>query len=158
MSRPRNPGARRVGWLADLPAAERMAVRCLRAIGRDAASDTQLTADLALALGPARGHSTKAVLNELMQVAQYYGRRPLCRHADTCDCLDADEAVFAALVGYALNSAQEDATLMASLLVRPDMAQCFAGLATEFGLAMDAMTRTAAPFVPQTHRAQMVVH
>lgn len=158
MSRPAHPGSRRVGWLADLAPTERLAVHCLRACGRNAGADTQLTADLAMALGPARARNTKAVLTELMECAQIYGRRPLCRHACTCDCLGADEAVFAALIGHAANGEQDEAAQLSALIVRPDMARNFAGLATEFSFAMSAMTRKASPYVPQTHAARAVVH
>ncbi|SFL17828.1 hypothetical protein [Shimia haliotis] len=158
MSRRPHPGARRVGWLSDLAPAERMAVRCLRACNRDAGSDTQLTADLAMTLGPARGRNAKAVLSELLDCARTYGRRPLCRHACSCDCLGADEAVFAALISHAMNDEHEEATLLSALLVRPDMAQAFAGLVTEFSFAMSAMVRSAAAHVPQTHALRAVVH
>lgn len=151
-------GARRVGWLADLRTTERLAVRCLRACGRDVCTDAQLTADLSMALGPARGNNTRAVLTELMTCAQTYGRRPLCRHACTCDCLGADEAVFAALVGHAINGEQEDAAVLAALLVRPDMARAFAGLVTEFGFAMDLMARNCTALPTHTHASQAALH
>ncbi len=151
-------GARRVGWLSDLAPAERLAVRCLRALGRGAGDDAQLTADLAMGLGPARAQSTKAVLCELVQCAGTYGRRPLCRHACTCDCLGADEAVFAALVGHAMNGEQEETALLSALLVRPDMATAFAGLITEFGFAMSVMTRNAMAVASATHTTHTALH
>ncbi|TCL00625.1 hypothetical protein BXY66_3272 [Shimia isoporae] len=158
MNRRPSPGARRVGWLSDLAPAERMAVRCLRACGRPAGADDQLNADLAMRLGPARGRVTREVLDELMHCARAYGRRPLCRHACNCDCLGADEAVFAALVGHAVHGELEETAQLSSLIVRPDMARNFAGLITEFGFAMDVMTRNAAAQIPQTHGVQAVVH
>lgn len=151
-------GARRVGWLADLSPAERAAVRCLRACGRSAQSETQLSADLAMSLGPDRARNTKAVLVELMQCAQFYGRRPLCRHACACECLGADEAVFAALVNHALAGEQEEATVLSALLVRPDMAQAFSGLVIEFSFAMALMAQNAPTTPPVTHPAQSALH
>ncbi|MEC8575938.1 MAG: hypothetical protein VXZ09_20120, partial [Pseudomonadota bacterium] len=76
------------------------------------------------------------------------GRRALCRHGCHCRCLGADEAVFAHLIEAGANGDQEDAALLASLVVRPDMAMCFAGLAAEFGMALNKVVR-AVPARPQ---------
>ena len=141
-------GAERVGWLEDLGDIERLAVRWLRAFGRDPDGQAHLDAALTVGLGPDQARNIKAVFEDMMHVGRQYGRRALCRHGCHCRCLGADEAVFAHLIEAGANGAQEDAALLASLVVRPDMAMCFAGLATEFGMALTKVAR-AAPVRPR---------
>ncbi len=137
-------GAQRVGVLDDLGDVERLAVRWLRSWRRDPVGQGQLNATLSMGLGADRARNTQAVFDDLMEVSRQYGRRPLCRHGCNCQCLGADEAVFATLVETAAAGEQEDATLLASLIVRPDMAMCFAGLAAEFGVVLAALSRSMA--------------
>ena len=66
------------------------------------------------------------------------------RHAVECKCLGADEACFANFVALAATGAQEDAMLIATLLVRADVAPQITSLATNFGLGLQQM-RPAAP-------------
>ncbi|MBO9398907.1 hypothetical protein J7399_15845 [Shimia sp. R9_1] len=134
-------GAQRVGLLEDLNDVERLAVRWLRHWERDPEGQAALQNSLGMALGPERARNVSGVFADLMQVGHQFGRRPLCRHGLYCNCLGADEAVFAHLIEAASNGENEDAALLASLIVRPDMALCFSGLAAEFGIALAAFTR-----------------
>ncbi|MEL6104228.1 MAG: hypothetical protein AAFR68_23370, partial [Pseudomonadota bacterium] len=68
-----------------------------------------------------------------------HGRRPLMRHNVTCKCLGADESCFANFVGYASEGDREDALLIATTMVRPDVAPALVGVAQEFGLALKRM-------------------
>ncbi|PSL21270.1 hypothetical protein [Shimia abyssi] len=158
MSRPDNHGAQRVGRISDLSPVERLAVQYLREWNSTPADQSRLTACLSTGLGQTRGRNTLDVLNDLMEIGAHYGRRPLMRHGRSCDCLGADEAVFACLVESAASAEYEDATMLAALIVRPDMARNFVGLAAEFGMALSALLRTQ---IPTPNIAQMqpaVVH
>lgn len=155
---PRHHGAQRVGLLTDLGSLEQLAVQCLRQWDRTPATQLRLTAQLAMKLGAGRGRNTQSVLNDLMEVGARYGRRPLSRHHQLCDCLGADEAIFACLIDTAANGDQEDAALLAALIIRPDMASCFAGLAAEFGLALAAILRSNMPFDTGPTLHQAAVH
>lgn len=136
-------GAQRVGLIEDLGDVERLAVHWLRSWGRDPVGQAHLESSLSVGLGPDQARNIKGVFEDLMEVGRHYGRRALCRHGRNCSCLGADEAVFAHLVEAGANGEQEDAALLAALVVRPDMAMCFAGLAAEFGMALNKVVRTA---------------
>ena len=74
------------------------------------------------------------------------------RHHVTCECLGADESCFANFIGYASEGEREDALLIATTLVRPDMAPTLVGLAQDFGFALRRMAlKTERPFeTPRT--------
>ncbi|AJE47662.1 hypothetical protein [Celeribacter indicus] len=76
------------------------------------------------------------IFSQMMMVFDRHGRRPLMRHGMGCDCLGADEAVLAQFVRLAAQGAREDATLMAMLLVRGDMAPLAVSLAEQLGLTI----------------------
>ena len=62
------------------------------------------------------------------------------RHGFECPCLGADESCFANLIVQAVDGDPEDAMLIASLLVRADMAHCAAALARDVGLALKRLS------------------
>ena len=66
------------------------------------------------------------------------------RHHISCTCLGADESCFATFIGYASEGEREDALMLATTFVRADMAPLLVGLAQEFGLALQRMSRTDA--------------
>ena len=74
--------------------------------------------------------------DELLLLLSSHGRRPLMRHAADCRCVGADEAVFAHFVMTAATGAREDAMLMATLLVRADMAPLVLSQAQGIGLSV----------------------
>lgn len=134
-------GAQRVGLLEDLGDVERLAVRWLRHWERDPEGQAALENTLGMALGVERARNVSGVFADLMEVGHQFGRRQLCRHGLYCQCLGADEAVFAHIIEAASNGETEDAAMLAALIVRPDMALCFSGLAAEFGIALAAFAR-----------------
>src|SRR6185436_12085878 len=75
-------------------------------------------------------------LGELLRLVAGHARRPLLGHAPECPCAGGDECVFARFVALAAEGAREEATLMAALLVRPDVALCLAGRAEMVGLGL----------------------
>jgi hypothetical protein len=61
------------------------------------------------------------------------------RHSLQCKYLGADESCFANFIATAATGEREDALLIATLLVRPDMAPLIASLANYVGLAFKKM-------------------
>lgn len=96
--------------------------------------------------GPARA------LGELLALCQHYGRRPLLRHAVGCPCLGADEACLARLVATAATGGREDAMLIATLMVRPDVAPALSAVAQDFGLGLARATGPDKPAPPPPQR------
>lgn len=118
-------GAVAVGRLENLAPVAVGAVMCLR-----------LWRDDEEALGGSVDPSALVAFRAISTLFGRHGRRPIMRHAPDCACLGADEAIFAELVQRAVEGEQEDAMLIAALIVRPDMAGTLAGLAAEFGLCL----------------------
>lgn len=129
-------GASPVGLVADLPPVEARAVRCLRTWCDGPEARDRISAEFSDSLGAQDGQGAFASLNDLCELCVRYGRRPLMRHKASCRCLGADEAAFAMLVANAADGARDDCMLMATLLVRPDLAPVVAALAQEAGLAL----------------------
>ncbi|WP_163849706.1 hypothetical protein [Pseudooceanicola aestuarii] len=100
----------------------------------------RMQADFHASLDPESARIATSSFEELCRMCLAYGRRPLWRHHVDCACVGADESCFANFVAYATDGAREDAMLMASLLVRADMAPCLVSLAESFGLALRRMS------------------
>lgn len=66
---------------------------------------------------------------EFFDLVAGHARRPLCGHAVDCPAVCSDECVLARFVALAAEGAREEAILIASLLVRPDVALYLAGYA-----------------------------
>ena len=70
--------------------------------------------------------------------------------------MGSDEACFANFIATAVDGEREDTLLIATLLVRPDIAPIIASLATQFGLALKRMqmkaTSDAIASAPQSKR------
>lgn len=150
-------GGAPVGVLADLDPLEANAVLYLRhwsngAKGRDAVSKEMVTL-----LGLPRGEAAIEALDNLLALCRDYGRRPLMHHHMRCTCLGADEACFANFVAAAADGERDDALLLATLLVRPDVAPMLASVAFEFGLLLRRAAERA-PARPTTHPAETTIH
>ena len=136
-------GAAPVGHLDDLDPVEATAVLCLRLWCEGPEAQAQVWADFATTLGPSAGRAALADFEELCGLCLRHARRPLMRHGLGCRCLGADEACFAAFIGYAAEGRTEDAFLMAAAMVRPDLAHALTGLAQSVGLAFRRMALRA---------------
>ncbi len=132
-------GAAPVGYVAELGPVEAGAVLYLRLWSDGPRSRIQVWNDFASALGPARGGKALKSFESLCNICARYGRRPLMRHNVACKCLGADESCFANFIGYASEGEREDALLIATTIVRPDMAGTLVGFAEEFGLLLRLM-------------------
>ncbi len=136
-----------VGHLSDLDPVGAGAVLCLRLWCDGPAGRTALRTHFHGNLGPRAGRHALEALDTLCDQWIRHARRPPMRHDVTCACLGADEAIFANFVAFASEGDREDAMLIATTLVRADMAALLVTLAGEVGLAL---ARIARP--PETER------
>jgi len=142
-AQPKRGGAP-VGYLTELDGIEAAAVIYLRLWSDGADAQEQVRDDLANRLGDARGRQALDCFETICTLCARHGRRPLMRHSVQCKCLGADESCFANFIATAATGAREDAVLIATLLVRPDVAPLLAAAASEFGLALKQMQLGAA--------------
>jgi len=132
-------GGAPVGFIAVLDGIEAASVIYLRLWCDGPESQESVWNDFASSLGPAQGRKAVKSFENLCSLCSTHGRRPLMRHSVNCKCLGSDEACFANFIGTAVTGDRDDAILMATLLVRPDVAPLLTSLATEFGLALKRM-------------------
>lgn len=133
---PRHPGAAAVGRISELPPLERQVIRCLRFWCAGPTGHGALGRELAQRLGEPEAERVTDRLGELLHVTASHARRPLMSHSLDCPCAGGDECVFARFVSLAAEGAREEAVLMASLIVRADLALCLAQLAEDVGLGL----------------------
>lgn len=129
-------GGAPVGYVAELGAVEAGAVFYLRLWADGAAARQQVQDDFNMMLGSQHGANALRAFEGLYDLCARHGRRPLMRHHVTCKCLGADESCFANFIGYASEGAHDDALMIATTIVRPDVAPILASLAGEFGVAL----------------------
>ncbi|MEL6414076.1 MAG: hypothetical protein AAFS01_03640 [Pseudomonadota bacterium] len=132
-------GGAPVGYVTELGPVEAGAVLYLRLWCDGPDAQIQVWNDFATALGAESGRKALKSFETLCDLCVRHGRRPLMRHNVTCKCLGADESCFANFVGYASEGDREDALLIATTMVRPDVAPALVGVAQEFGLALKRM-------------------
>lgn len=137
--RQQNRGGAPVGVITDLDAIEAATVIYLRLWSDGPNGQSQVRCDFTDTLGVDQGHKAIQSFEDLCQLCARHGRRPLMRHAVNCQCVGADESCFANFIATAACGDREDALLIATLLVRPDVAPLIASLATHFGLALKRM-------------------
>lgn len=140
-SNPPSPprGGASVGFMTELNPVEAAAVLYLRLWSEGDAGRARMRADFRMALGSDGGHRQHAAFCQLCELCVTHGRRPLMRHHLTCKCLGADESCFANFIASAAEGSREDAILIATLIVRADVAFGLADLAQQVGLAFRRM-------------------
>ncbi len=147
-----------VGYVSELDAIRAASVLYLRLWCDGASSRGEVCNDLRLALGSEQGQQAIANFEALCDLCRTHGRRPLMRHSVTCKCLGSDESCFANFVATAAEGEREDAMLIATLLVRPDVAPMLVAMAAEFGLALKRM-RLGTPKAPiPSHPVSATLH
>lgn len=147
MSGPSGPptgsrGGAPVGFISELPQVDAASVCFLRLWCESAETRHQADEDLYDLLGPRHGPVAVDSLRQMCEVFSQFARRPVMRHHSGCSCLGADEACFANLVSEAATGQREDALMFAMLMVRADFAPVLVGLAEQFGLALQVLTRS----------------
>lgn len=130
-------GAAPVAQLADLQDEEIWVVAAIRLWSeQEGAGNAALVEAVAGQVGSERGCRVLSLFNDLMALMADHARRPILRHKPSCSCVGTDEAVFVNFVSAATHGPREDAMLIATLLMRPDMAAIAVSLAQSLGLEL----------------------
>ncbi len=151
-------GGAPVAMLTDLDSVAAASVIYLRMWCNGPETQVDVWNDLANALGSQRGRKALETFEDLCGLCARHGRRPLMRHAVQCKCIGADEACFANFIATAADGERDDAMLIATLLVRADVAPIIASLATDFGLALKQMNLAAPREVALQHPNHTTLH
>ena len=138
-----NRGGAPVGFIDELDSIGAASVVYLRLWCDGPDAQAQVWNDFATGLGTDQGRKALKSFEDLCALCSSHGRRPLMRHSVQCRCLGADESCFATFIETAATGEREDAMLIATLLVRPDVAPLVASLAADVGLAFMRMRLTA---------------
>ena len=126
-------GASPVGQLSLLPEAEAWWVRALRLWCDGDGGQEALIAELDARLGEDLAATVFGRFTDLLALIFHHSRRPMMRHSVDCDCVGADEAVFALFCSQAVTD-RDEAMMIACLLVRADVAPIAVSLAQTLGL------------------------
>lgn len=137
-----------VGTLAELPPLEAGAVIYLRHWFSGVQTRQQMRHDFELRFGPELADAAFEAFGYLCNFCATHGRRPLIRHGMTCKCLGADENCFANLLASAADGQDEDAQILASLIVQPRKAQELAQLASDCGIFLQQIMGAMPPQQP----------
>ena len=132
-------GAAAVGRIADLSPIEVASVLYFRMWNDGQNGLAQIKRDFISTLGSDDGQTAFWAFDNLCQHCSHYSRRPLMRHQLKCNCLCADESCFANLIQAAGEGEREDAALMASLIIRPDLALPMADLAQQVAISFQRL-------------------
>lgn len=137
-------GGAPVGQLADLDPSDVASVVYLRLWCEG--NRNQIGADLSDLLGPRAADELQREFDQLCRLCQDQGRRPLCTHHLSCQCLGADESCFALLLRSAGAGQDADAMLLATLLLRAEQVPLATALAGAIAGRLDQAYRlTATP-------------
>ena len=159
MSAPLNKrGGAPVGFITELDGIEAASVIYLRLWSDGADAQAQVRDDFVTALGHHRGEKAVQSFEQICSLCTAHGRRPLMRHSVQCKCLGADESCFANFIATASEGAREDAMLIATLLVRVDVAPLLASCAFDFGLALKRMRLGAPRDYAALHPQPTILH
>jgi hypothetical protein len=140
-------GGAPVGMIDDLGPIESAAVLFLRLWSDGPTGREDVLIGFEAALGKSAGARATAEFAQLYDLCLHYGRRALVRHDVKCRCLGADESCFGTFLACAVEGASEDAALIATLIVRPDMALPLAGLAQSVGLSLLRVGKASVPAI-----------
>lgn len=151
-------GGTPVGYVTDLDPVEAASVMYLRMWCDGPEAQARVWNDLASELGHQRGRKVLKAFEQLCNLCARHGRRPLMRHAVKCKCMGSDEACFANFVATATAGEREDAMLIATLLVRADIAPLITALAADFGMGLKQMSQIAPHGLPSSTQRPVVLH
>jgi hypothetical protein len=140
--------------IAELDAIEAASVIYLRLWSDGPDARMQVRKDFISALGQNQGDKAFHAFEQICSLCARHGRRPLMRHSVNCKCLGADESCFANFIATATDGDRDDAMLIATLLVRPDVAPIITACAFDFGIALSRMHLGA----PRDYAAQNAQH
>ena len=135
-----NPGAATVADLQSMDGAQALGVMLFRDWFDGPAGRARVESVFAEAFGPAGGDMARDAWSDLAALLAAGVRRPVMRHAVTCRCVGADEAVVAQVLTLAARGEREDAMLVLSLLVPGDRLLAAMQVAERAGLALLRLT------------------
>ena len=152
---PEERGGAPVGFMAELDGVGAASVIYLRMWYDGPVSKADVWNDFSSSLGTDDGRRALKAFENLCSLCLQHGRRPMVRHAINCKCIGSDESCFANFITTAANGEREDAMLIATLLVRTDIAPLITSLAIDFGLALMKMNLRALKKINHdTHHSQ----
>lgn len=131
-----NPGGATVTDLGAMEGSQALSVMVLRDWFDGPQGRARVGATFAEVLGAAAAAPAIAAWTELGDLISDGTRRPVMRHAVTCRCVGADEAVIAQALSLAARGEREDAMLILSLLVAGDRLLPAVHVAQQAGLAV----------------------
>lgn len=151
-------GGAPVGYLTELGAVEAASVIYLRLWSEGPETRSEVYHDFTSRLGRTQSTQALEAFEQLCGLCARHGRRPLMRHSVSCKCLGSDECCFANFVAAAADGDREDAMLIATLLVRADVAPLVTALAADFGIALKRMQLAAPGDIARASPAHMTFH
>ncbi|NSX55972.1 hypothetical protein [Parasulfitobacter algicola] len=155
-------GGAPVGFITELDGIEAASVIYLRLWCDGPDAQASVWNDFASSFGATQGRKVLKSFEHMCNLCSQYGRRPLMRHSVNCKCLGSDESCFANFIATAVTGDRDDAMLIATLLVRPDIAPLLTSLATDFGLALKRMNLRAPKHMvgeePSLHSQPTILH
>lgn len=151
-------GGAPVGHLAELGTIEAATVIYWRLWADGIEGQRRVAAEFCTALGDEAGIEAVDAFGQIFDLCLRHGRRPLMRHGINCKCLGADESCIANFIGYASECRRDDAALIATLLVAPDLCMPMAALAQTFGLALRRMALAPLSKPVETHETNKTLH
>ena len=129
-------GGSPVGYLNEFSDLEASTVIYFRLWCDGPDSQSKVYRDFFNVLGTEIAKESLKSLDKIYQLISDHGRRPLMRHDSECKCVGADESCFANLVVSAIKGENDDAMLIATLLVAPTFAPDLVTYSVEFGSAL----------------------
>lgn len=129
-------GAAPVGYLDEMEPLEVSVIRYMRLWCSGPDCQAEVWNDFAVHFGARDGQAHLKSFERMMSTLMSYGRRPFMRHQLDCRCVGGHECALATLIAAAAEANREEAVLMASLLVRADMATTLAAEAEQVGMAL----------------------
>ncbi|MEM6486998.1 MAG: hypothetical protein AAF677_01815 [Pseudomonadota bacterium] len=138
---PERRGGAPVGMVEDLDALEASAVLYLRLWCSGPECQAAVLHDFTTRFGREVGVERLRSFEEFMTTLVEHARRPMMRHAVGCRCVGADESAYANLIAAAADGDQEVAAVIASLIVRPEMATVVAHQAEPVAITVRQIAR-----------------
>jgi hypothetical protein len=138
-------GAAAVGQLAEVSAWEAELILNLRLWQDGDRGRRAVWNAYATALGPREGRAALEAFVDLLKTIEDNMLRPLVRHGVACGCVGSDEAVFANMVRMAAEGELHEASLIATLMVRPAHAERVALMAADVGSTLRTLVARHRP-------------
>jgi hypothetical protein len=144
-------GAAAVGQLTEVSAWEAELILNLRLWQDGERGRRAVWEAYAAAFGPRDGRAALDRFVGLLTVIEGNMLRPLVRHGVACGCVGSDEAVLANMVRMAAEGELHEASLIATLMVRPAHAEQVALMAADVGSTLRTLVARHRPARDRLH-------